>query len=156
MLLLGDHRQRVEQHEARKMRRRAGQRAAAELGEDMLAWVRASRHHPVGRLRAAVVAHHRMRRMLARKKIGDRALARVAKAEIDGEKCLLHWCDPLWYFTFSVSRFSPGRAKNETQRTKDANYVSPSPNSHPRSTAVRHPGSTSRWWPAAYRRRRAQ
>jgi hypothetical protein len=88
--LLGHHRQRVEQHKAREMRRRAGQRPAAELGEDMLARRGLGRHHAMAGLCAAVVAHDCVGIVGAGQEVDDRALAGVAKAEIDSEEGVLH------------------------------------------------------------------
>jgi len=90
MLRFDHHRQRVEQHEARQMGRRASQRAAAELGKDVFLRRGAWRHHAMSGLRAAVVAHHGVRVVAPRQVIHDRAFARIAKAEIHGQNRLLH------------------------------------------------------------------
>jgi len=87
------HRQGVKQHKARKMGGRPGQGARAKLGKDMFLrrhTITGDCHHPMPSLGAAIVANDRMCAVVAREKINNRAFAGIAKAQIDGEQCLLH------------------------------------------------------------------
>jgi len=82
VVLLFDHGKRIKKHKARQVSCRAGQRPAAELGEDVFLWGETGRHDSMAGLGPAVVTYHGMRGVDTGQEIDDRAFARIAKAKI--------------------------------------------------------------------------